>query len=77
MPLQHPPDDQARAGTGVPGILADPHDSAGELPLRELAPQFLLIEVLVEPDRDDGRPELPDRLEHVMEVPEDCPVNRF
>jgi len=69
--------DDSRA-TEVPVLVPpDSDDRWCQPPFGKLLVEFYFIEVLVEPDGNDGRPDVLDRTEHIGLVPEDRMGDRF
>ena len=75
IPLEYLPYDQTRAAVGILRVIPDPHKLDIEPPLFQFIPDLLLVEVLVEPERDYVRPDLLYWAEHVVQVAEHRVVN--
>jgi len=75
IPLKYLPYDQTRAAVGILRVIPDPHKLDVEPPLLQLIPDLLLVEVLVEPERDHVGPDLLDGAVHVVQVAEHRVVN--
>jgi hypothetical protein len=77
VPGENLPDDQARAAEFLSFKWPDPNNPAFNPPEQECFTKAVLIKMLVEPDRDHVRPDLFDRAEHIVQVPENSVINRF
>src|SRR5512135_1693345 len=72
-----PLDNDSRAAEVPVLVPSDSDDRWFQPPLGKLLLKFYFIEVLVEPDGNDGRPDVLDRAEHIGPVPEDRMGDRF